>query len=139
MPAPPADDASSCRGAPTRTLSQPPLQTGWHALDDHGPDALHSPPPEHLSPPEAWRLRDGGVRRAHDAQRHVDEVYLALTWRSFPRCNFCTHLGRTRARSHCWPRHDLSPVISRDDNRSKNPVTPITRSMPSPNFRSGGG
>src|SRR4051794_39145957 len=111
MPAPPADDASSCRGAPPRTLSRPPLQNGWHAPDDLGPDALHSPPPEHLSPPEAWRLRDGGVRRAHDAQRHVDEVYLALTWRSFPRCNFCTHRGRPRARSHCWPRHDLSPVI----------------------------
>jgi hypothetical protein len=54
-------DASSCGGAPTRILSQPPLHTGWHAPDGHAPDVLDLLPPEYLSPPEAWRLRDGAV------------------------------------------------------------------------------
>ncbi|MDT5197073.1 MAG: hypothetical protein QOH20_3827 [Mycobacterium sp.] len=83
-------DASSCGGAPTRTLSQPPLHTGWHAPDGHAPDALDLLPPEHLSPREAWRLRDGAVLRAHDVQPHVDEVCLALTWRSLLGCNLCS-------------------------------------------------
>src|SRR5580692_743055 len=84
--------SSSCRGAPPRTLSQPPLHTGWHASDRHAPDALDPPPPEYLSLPEAWRLRDGAVLRAHDVQPHVDGVWLALTWRSFLARGFCSSI-----------------------------------------------
>src|SRR6476620_12595414 len=36
-----------------------------------------------------------------------------------------------RARSHCSAAHDVPPVISRVNNRSKNPVTATTRWTPS--------
>src|ERR1700693_616563 len=89
---------SSCRGARPRAPSPPPLHSGWHASDGHAPYALDPPPPEDLSPPEAWRLRDGAVLRAHDGQPHVDEVCLALTWRSFLGCDFCYPNRGCRAR-----------------------------------------
>src|SRR6202051_1954705 len=114
---------SSCRGARPRAPLPPPLHTGWHASDGHAPDALDPPPPEDLSPPEAWRPRDGAVLRAHDVQPHVDEVCLALTWRSFLGFNFCSpNRGCRHARSHCSAAHDVPPLIGRDNKTLSAPI-----------------
>src|SRR5260370_31369367 len=100
---------TSCRGAPPGILLQLALHSGWPPPDDHAPDALDPPPPERLSPREAWLLRGGAVLRAHDVLPHFRGACLALTWKSFPGCNICPHRGRRHARSHCPAAHDFSP------------------------------
>jgi len=117
-------DASSCRGAPTRTVSQPLPHTGRPPPDGHAPDALDPPPPQHLSPPEAWRLRDGGVPRAHDVQPHVDEVCSALTWRPFLGCNCCSPIVGAGTRGIIVRRPTIfrqSLVASTTDRRTQSP------------------
>jgi hypothetical protein len=91
MPAPPADDAFSCRGGPSGTLLQLALHSGWPPPDDRAPDALDPPPPEHLSPREAWLLRGGAVLRAHDVLPHFRGACSALTWMSLLGCSFRSH------------------------------------------------
>src|ERR1700752_932215 len=113
-------DTSTCHGAP-RTLSQPPLQSGRHAPDGHVPDAPDPPPPECLSPLQAWRLRGSAVLRAHDVQPHVDEVCLEPTSRSLLRCNFCSPIVGAGARGVIVRRPTMfrpSLVASTTDRRT---------------------
>ena len=121
MPPPPAHDASSCRGAPLGTLSQLALHSGWHAPGGHEPDAPLLPPPERLSPREAWRLRGGAVPRAHDAQPHVDGVCSALTCGGpfLVVVSLPSIVGVRPARSHCSAGHDFQVMVSHRHSRDR--------------------
>src|SRR6185312_10567973 len=75
-----------------------------------------------LSPREAWLLRGVAVLRAHDAWPHFSWSLLSVDMDGRSSLQFPLPTNREcwRTRSHCSAGHDLSPVVSRDDKRSKN-------------------